>query len=291
MNFGKVITAMVTPFDETLKEDFKAWEKLIEHLISTGTDTLLVTGTTGESPTLSDEEKLELFKTAKEIAGNRAKIMAGTGSNSTEHSIKLSEEAAKIGVDGLLLVAPYYNKPTQAGLYKHFSMIAEAVDLPIVVYNVPGRTSVNIEPETLAKLSQIKNVVAVKDAAGNLDITSKTRVLAPELDVYSGDDSLTLPMLAVGGKGVISVASHVAGLEIKEMIESFEAGDTKKAMELHLKLFPLFKVLFVVSNPIPVKEALNMMGINVGGLRPPLIPADENVKEAIKKVLKDLGKI
>jgi len=170
-------------------------------------------------------------------------------------------------------------------------MIAEAVDLPIVIYNVPGRTSVNIEPETLAKLAQIKNIVAVKDAAGNLDLTSKTRVLAPELDIYSGDDSLTLPMLSVCGKGVISVASHVAGQEIKEMIESFEAGDTKKAMEIRLKLFPLFKTLFIITNPIPVKEALNMMGINVGGLRPPLIPADENVKEAIKKVLKDLGKI
>jgi 4-hydroxy-tetrahydrodipicolinate synthase len=291
VNFGRVITAMVTPFDEDLKVDYKALEKLIEHLISTGTDTLLVTGTTGESPTLSDEEKLKLFKASKEIAGKQAKIMAGTGSNSTEHSIKLSVEAEKLGVDGLLLVAPYYNKPTQAGLYKHFSMIAEAVDIPAVIYNVPGRTAVNIEPETLAKLAEIKNITAVKDAAGNLDITSKTRVLAPKLDIYSGDDSLTLPMLAVGGKGVISVASHVAGKEIKQMIESFESGDTKKAMELHLKLFPLFKTLFVITNPIPVKEALNMMGINVGGFRPPLTPADDNVKESIKKVLMELNKI
>jgi 4-hydroxy-tetrahydrodipicolinate synthase len=291
MNFGRVITAMVTPFDEDLKVDFKALEKLIEHLISTGTDTLLVTGTTGESPTLSDEEKLELFRASKAIAGNRAKIMAGTGTNSTQHSIDLSVEAEKIGVDGLLLVAPYYNKPTQAGLYKHFSMIAQAVDIPVVIYNVPGRTAVNVEPETLAKLSEIQNIVAVKDAAGNLDITSKTRVLAPKLDIYSGDDSLTLPMLSVGGKGVISVASHVVGSEIKEMIESFEEEDTKKAEEIHLKLFPLFKTLFTITNPIPVKEALNMMGGKVGGVRPPMTPADEGVKEAIKKALKDLGKI
>lgn len=279
MNFGRVITAMVTPFDEDLKVDFKALEKLIEHLISTGTDTLLVTGTTGESPTLSDEEKLELFRASKAIAGNRAKIMAGTGTNSTQHSIDLSVEAEKIGVDGLLLVAPYYNKPTQAGLYKHFSMIAQAVDIPVVIYNVPGRTAVNVEPETLAKLSEIQNIVAVKDAAGNLDITSKTRVLAPKLDIYSGDDSLTLPMLSVGGKGVISVASHVVGSEIKEMIESFEEEDTKKAEEIHLKLFPLFKTLFTITNPIPVKEALNMMGVKVGGFRPPMTPADEGVKE------------
>ena len=291
MNFGRVITAMVTPFDEDLKVDFKAQEKLNEHLIRTGTETLLVTGTTGESPTLSDEEKLELFRASKAIAGNRAKIMAGTGTNSTQHSIDLSVEAEKIGVDGLLLVAPYYNKPTQAGLYKHFSMIAQAVDIPVVIYNVPGRTAVNVEPETLAKLSEIQNIVAVKDAAGNLDITSKTRVLAPKLDIYSGDDSLTLPMLSVGGKGVISVASHVVGSEIKEMIESFEEEDTKKAEEIHLKLFPLFKTLFTITNPIPVKEALNMMGVKVGGFRPPMTPADEGVKEAIKKALKDLGKI
>jgi len=282
---------MVTPFDEDLKVDFKALERLIEHLIRTGTDTLLVTGTTGESPTLSDEEKLQLFKAAKEIAGNRAKIMAGTGSNSTHHSIELSRKAEKIGVDGLLLVAPYYNKPTQEGLFRHFSMIAEAVDTPVVIYNVPGRTGVNIEPETLARLGELKNIVAVKDAAGNLDMTGKTRVLAPQLDIYSGDDSLTLPMLALGAKGVISVASHVAGAEIKQMIESFESGNTKRAMEIHLELFRLFKTLFVITNPIPVKEAVNMMGIRVGGFRPPLVPADEKVKASIKEVLTELGKI
>jgi 4-hydroxy-tetrahydrodipicolinate synthase len=291
MSFGKVITAMVTPFDEDLKIDFKALEKLIEHLILNGSDTLLVTGTTGESPTISDQEKLELFKAAKQIAGNRAKIMAGTGSNSTQHSIELSREAQKVGVDGLLLVAPYYNKPTQEGLYTHFSMIAKSVDTPVVVYNVPGRTGVNIQPETLARLSEIENIIAVKDAAGNLDQTSKTRVLAPNLTVYSGDDSLTLPMLALGAKGVISVASHVAGREIKQMIESFEAGDTKKAMDIHIKLFELFKSLFVVTNPIPVKEALNIMGIKVGGFRPPLTSVDEKTLALLKKVLKDLGKI
>ncbi|MCR4430253.1 MAG: 4-hydroxy-tetrahydrodipicolinate synthase [Tepidanaerobacteraceae bacterium] len=288
MDFGKVITAMVTPFDDNLEVDFAAFENLIEHLINTGTDTLLVTGTTGESPTLSDEEKLELFKAAKSIAGKRAKVIAGTGSNSTRHSIELSERAQDIGVDGLLLVAPYYNKPTQEGLYMHFKMIAESVDIPVILYNVPGRTAVTIEPETLAKLSEVKNIAAVKDAGGNLDKTSKTRVLAPHLAVYSGDDSLTLPMLAVGARGVISVASHIVGRDIKEMIEAFERGDNIKAEEIHLKLFDLFKALFVISNPIPVKEALNMIGIKVGGLRPPLVCADEKTKKVLEKVLSEL---
>ncbi|MDD4570207.1 MAG: 4-hydroxy-tetrahydrodipicolinate synthase [Tepidanaerobacteraceae bacterium] len=291
MVFGRVITAMVTPFDEELKVDYKALEKLIEHLLATGTDTLLVAGTTGESPTLSDEEKLELFKASKSITGGRAKIMAGTGSNSTLNSVELSKKAENIGVDGLLLVSPYYNKPTQEGLYQHFKAIAQAVDIPVVPYNVPGRTAVTIEPETLARLSQIKNVVAVKDAGGNLDKTGKTRVLAPELMVYSGDDSLTLPMLALGAKGVISVASHIVGSEIQEMITSFEKGDTKKAEQIHLKLFNIFKTLFVITNPIPVKTALNMIGVPVGGLRQPLGLADENTMVALEKVLKELGKI
>ena len=253
MNLGKVITAMVTPFDEELNIDYKALENLIEHLLKNGTDTVLVAGTTGESPTLSDKEKLQLFKTCKDIVGSRARIIAGTGSNSTSHSIELSKEAEKIGVDSLLLVSPYYNKPTQEGLYQHFKSIAEAVDIPVVPYNVPGRTAVTIEPETLARLSQIKNIVAVKDAGGNLDKTSKTRVLAPDLAIYSGDDSLTLPMLALGAKGVISVASHIVGSEIQEMIKSFESGNTKKAEEIHLRLHDIFNTLFVITNPIPVK--------------------------------------
>mgnify|MGYP000940906643 CR=1 FL=1 len=288
MNLGRVITAMVTPFDEQLRVDYKALENLIEHLLATGTDTLLVTGTTGESPTLSDEEKLQLFKACKDIAGSRAKIMAGTGGNSTLHSIELSKKAEKIGVDSLLLVSPYYNKPTQEGLYQHFKSIAQAVDIPVVLYNVPGRTAVTIEPETLARLSQISNVVAVKEAGGNLDKTSQTRVLAPNLTIYSGDDSLTLPMLALGAKGVISVASHIVGNDIREMIVSFEKGNTKKAEEIHLKLFNLFKSLFVVTNPIPVKAALNMIGVQVGNLRLPLTMADDETLHTLKKVLKEL---
>lgn len=286
MIFGKVITAMVTPFDENLKVDFEAFENLIEHLLKNGTDTLLVAGTTGESPTLSDEEKLELFKTAKAIAGNRAKIMAGTGSNFTQHSIVLSKKAERLGVDGLLLVAPYYNKPTQEGLYQHFKAIAKSVDIPVVPYNVPGRTSVSIEPKTLARLSNIPNITAVKDAGGNLDKTSQIRALAPELAIYSGDDSLTLPMLALGSKGVISVASHIVGKDIKAMIQSFERGDIERAQEIHLQLFDMFKGLFMITSPIPLKAALNMMGIKVGGLRPPLVSADEDTLGAIEKLLK-----
>lgn len=286
MDFGSIITAMVTPLDEELAVDFKAFEDLCEHLIKNGTDTLLVAGTTGESPTLSDEEKLDLFKKAKQVAGDRAKVIAGTGSNNTYHSIELSQRAEKIGVDGLLLVSPYYNKPTQEGLYQHFKKIAENVDIPIVVYNVPGRTGVNIEPETLARLSKVKNIAAVKDAAGNLDNTSKTRILAPDLDIYSGDDSLTLPMLSVGAKGVISVASHVVGNEMKEMISSFKKGDVEKASKIHLEIFDVFKDLFVITNPIPVKEALNMMGIKVGGYRAPLCAPDEKTKQILQDVLK-----
>lgn len=286
MDFGSIITAMVTPFDEKLSVDFKAFEVLCEHLIKNGTDTLLVAGTTGESPTLTDEEKLTLFEKAKEVAGDRAKVLAGTGSNNTYNSLKLSQKAQKAGVDGLLIVSPYYNKPTQEGLYQHFKKIAKNVDIPIIVYNVPGRTGVNIEPETLARLSEIKNIAAVKDAAGNLDNTSKTRILAPELDIYSGDDSLTLPMLSVGAKGVISVASHVVGNQIKEMISSFKKGDVNKAMSIHLKIFDVFKDLFVITNPIPVKEALNMMGIKVGGYRAPLCAPDEKTRQILQDVLK-----
>jgi 4-hydroxy-tetrahydrodipicolinate synthase len=288
MSFGKIITAMVTPFDENLKVDFTALEKLIEHLLKNGTDTLLVTGTTGESPTLSDEEKVELYKAAIKMANGRAKIIAGTGSNSTIHSMELSKKAQEVGVDGLLLVSPYYNKPTQQGLYDHFKMIAEAVDIPVMLYDVPGRTSVSIDSETLSRLSEVKSIFAVKDAAGNLDKTSKTRVIAPDLQVYSGDDSLTLPMLALGGKGVVSVASHVVGSQIKEMIQSFESGDIQRAMQIHLKLFNIFKALFVVTNPIPVKEALNMIGVKVGGFRPPLGSIDEKSRKTLKNALEEL---
>lgn len=286
MDFGSVITAMVTPFDEELNVDFNAFESLCEHLIENGTDTLLVAGTTGESPTLSDEEKLSLFKRAKEIAGDRAKVIAGTGSNNTCHSIELSQKAQEVGVDGLLLVSPYYNKPSQEGLYQHFKQIAQEVDIPIIVYNVPGRTGVTILPETLARLSKVKNIFAVKDAAGNLDITSKTKCLAPDLVIYSGDDSLTLPMLSVGATGVISVASHIVGNQIKQMITSFKKGDIKRARSIHLEIFDIFKGLFVITNPIPVKEALNMIGIKVGGYRAPLCGPDENTKQILEDILK-----
>ncbi|MCF6096239.1 4-hydroxy-tetrahydrodipicolinate synthase [Thermovorax subterraneus] len=289
MDFGRVITAMVTPFDEDLNVDYRAFEKLVDYLIENGSDALVVTGTTGESPTLSDEEKVNLYKLAKEVSRGRAKIIAGTGSYDTRHSIELSVKAQEIGVDGLLLVSPYYNKPTQEGLYRHFKMIAESVDIPVMLYDVPGRTAVTIEPETLKRLSEVKNIVAVKDAGGNLDKTSKTVALAPNLQVYSGDDSLTLPMLAVGAKGVVSVASHLVGKRIKEMIQAFEKGEVDKAREIHLELFELFKALFVVTNPIPVKEALNMVGVKVGGLRPPLVGADDKTREILKKVLSKLG--
>ncbi|MDD5594218.1 MAG: 4-hydroxy-tetrahydrodipicolinate synthase, partial [Candidatus Margulisbacteria bacterium] len=216
--------------------------------------------------------------------------IAGTGSNSTETTIRSSKEAEKIGVDGLMVVVPYYNKPSQEGLYQHFKKVADNSSLPIIIYNIPGRTGINMTPETTAKLSAIRNIIGLKDAAGNLDQTSATRQLCPkEFTIWSGDDSLTLPMLSVGAVGIISVASHIAGKEISQMVGAYHSGDVKKAKELHLKLMPLFKVLFITSNPSPVKYALELIGQPAGKPRLPLVEPSESEKQQIKKVLQELG--
>ena len=289
-SFGQVITAMVTPMDRDLAVDYDRAAALAKRLFDAGSDGLVVCGTTGESPTLSDEEKIRLFRVVREAVGGGAKVIAGTGTYDTKHSIHLTREAERAGCDGVLLVNPYYNKPSQEGLYRHFKAIAESTRLPVMLYNIQGRTSVNCEPATIARLAQVPNIVAVKEASGSLDQMSQIRKLTPpQFHLYSGDDSLTLPLLAVGGTGVVSVAAHLAGREIKAMIAAFQAGDVRQALALHLRLWPLFKVLFIATNPTPVKAALAMSGFDAGGLRLPLIEATGKEREQIGLVLKELA--
>jgi len=291
--FGRVIAAMVTPFAEDGSVNYAVAEKLADYLVNNGNDGLVICGTTGESPTLSWQEEYELFQVVKQAVGNRAKIIAGTGSNSTSEAIAATTKAAKLGVDGSLQVVPYYNKPPQQGLYEHFKAIAEAApDLPMMLYNVPGRTSRNLEPETIANLAQIDNIVAVKEASGDLEQACKIKCLtSSSCAIYSGEDALTLPMLTVGAVGVVSVASHLVGNQMQEMIGKFAAGDNQAATAIQLKLFPLFQALFMTTNPIPVKTALNLQGWNMGGLRTPLCELQLDLLEKLKIVLKKLDLI
>jgi len=288
-DFGRVITAMVTPFNKDLTINFKQAKKLACHLVQSGSDGLVVAGTTGESPTLSKDEKIELYRAVVEEVGGKASVIAGTGSNSTHDSIILTQAAQKAGVDGVMLVAPYYNKPSQEGLFQHFKTIAESTNLPIIIYNIPGRTSVNVLPETMARLAEISNIVAIKESSGNMDQVSELKRILPEhFAVYSGDDSLTLPILALGGKGVISVASHLVGLRIKEMINAYTSGNTTLATKIHLELMPVFKGMFITTNPAPVKAALNLIGLQVGGLRLPMVETTTAEKESIKALLENM---
>lgn len=277
---------MVTPFNLDGGVNYAVAEELADHLATHGTDTLVVCGTTGESPALSWEEEYELFQVVQKAVAGKAKVIAGTGSNSTHEAIAATQKAAKIGLDGSLQVVPYYNKPPQEGLYQHFKAIASACpDLPLMLYNIPGRTGQDIHAETVARLAEIPNIVAIKEATGNLDRASEIRCLTPpEFAIYSGDDSLTLPLLAVGGVGVVSVASHLVGEHLQQMIQSFENGKTQLAIEIHLKLFPLFKALFKTTNPIPVKTALRLQGWDVGSTRLPLCD-DPSVD--VSKILSD----
>ena len=288
--FGRVLTAMATPFKADGDVNYELAEKLASHLVDHGTDTVLVCGTTGESPSLSWEEEYALFKAVKQAVGDRAQILAGTGSNSTKEAIEATQKAEKLGLDGSLQVVPYYNKPPQAGLYGHFKAIAQAVpDLPIMLYNVPGRTSCNLLPETALKLAELPNVVAIKEASGSLDQVSEISRLAPSgFEIYSGDDSLTLPMLSVGAVGVVSVASHLVGDALQTMIRAFESGNTVAAKEIHLRLFPLFKALFTVTSPIPLKVALACQGWEIGNCRLPLCEGSEDLERQIRSLLKKM---
>lgn len=290
MDFGRVLTAMVTPFNDDFSVNYEEAKKIANYLVDNGSDGIVVAGTTGESPTLSKEEKIKLFSVVYEAVGQRAKIIAGTGSNSTADTIALTKEAKKIGVHGVMLVVPYYNKPPQKALYAHFKTVAESTKLPIILYNVPGRTASEILPATVVELAKIENIVAIKEASGKLDNVSEIRRLAGDnITIYSGDDSLTLPILALGGKGIISVASHLVGNAIQEMIEAFVANNTVKAAEIHLQIFPLIKALFITSNPIPVKAAMQLKGFATGSLRLPLLPPEDKEVELIKKAMMDLG--
>lgn len=285
MDFGRVVTAMVTPFDAEQQVNWTRTEELIDYLIEEQrTDSIVVSGTTGESPTLIDEEKLKLFETAVKRAAGRCKIIAGTGSNGTEHSIHLTQEAEKLGVDGMLLVAPYYNRPTQEGLYQHFKSIAEHTSLPVMLYNVPKRTAVNIAAETTIRLAQeLPNVVATKEATNDFAQITKIITNTPEnFRLYSGDDEITLPILSVGGYGVVSVASHIRGKEVRAVVEAYVNGDVKQAAKLHGELMPLFKALFLYPNPVPVKYALSLRNMDVGGVRLPLANLQEDEKTALK---------
>lgn len=286
VDFGNILTAMVTPFHPNSAVNYGEARKLARYLVESGSDGLVIAGTTGESPTLTKEEKVELFQAVVEEVGGKAVVLAGTGGNSTSESIELTRAAQRVGVDGVMLVAPYYNKPSQEGIFQHFKTIAENIELPIMLYNIPGRTSVNILPRTMLRLAQIRNIVALKEASGSMDQVSELRRILPaDFDIYSGDDSLTLPVLALGGKGVVSVVSHLVGAPLKEMVNAFISGNIALAKEIHLKLFPLFKGMFVTTNPVPIKAALNMTGWEVGIPRLPLVEATAEEKDAIRQVL------
>lgn len=289
-DFGNVVTAMITPFTASGEVDYATTERLADYLVTHGTDTVLVCGTTGESPTLTWAEEYELFRVVQQAVGSRGKIMAGTGSNSTREAIDATKKAAKLGLDGTLQVVPYYNKPPQAGLYLHFEAIAKACpDLPMMLYNVPGRTGQSIDPHTVARLAQLDSIVAIKEASGSVDSASQIRTLTPpDFAIYSGDDSLTLPLLAIGGCGVVSVASHLVGADLQRMVNAFKAGHIEIAQQIHLRLFELFKVLFCTANPIPVKAALAFQGWSVGSVRLPLCAISPDQSVQVKTVLENL---
>lgn len=288
--FGRVLTAMVTPFNDDLSVNYPAAASLARHLAANGSDGLVVAGSTGEAATMNKEEKIKLFATVLDAVGDKATVIAGTGSNDTRESVALTKEAEKLGVHGAMLVGPYYNKPPQEGFYQHFKSIADSTALPLILYNVPGRTASNILPATIARCAEIKNIVAVKESSGNLDQVSEIARLVPKsFAIYSGDDSLTLPILAVGGVGIISVAAHIVGKRIQDMIAAFFSGDIAAARDIHLELLPFFKVIFITTNPIPIKTAVSLTGLNAGPLRPPLIPMTAGELDQLKKAMADLG--
>jgi 4-hydroxy-tetrahydrodipicolinate synthase len=285
-DLGRVLTAMVTPFDAAGQVDHQRAAELALRLIDEGSDGLVVSGTTGESPTLTKDEKIALFRTIKQAVGDRATVVAGTGSYSTAEAVSLTQAAEAAGVDGILVVSPYYNKPNQAGLKAHFTAVAAATSLPVLLYNHPGRTGVTIEAPLMAELAKVPNIVGVKDSSGSLDLVTAYRLKCPAAFlIYSGDDPLTLHYLATGGHGVISVTSHVAGLEVKAMIEAWLRGDHAEALKLHLATYELSKVLFCAPSPAPTKAALAKLGFPVGGLRLPLVEMTGAELEPLYRVL------
>ena len=288
-SFGDILTAMVTPFTADLQVDYVAFVRLADHLLSNGSDGLVVAGTTGESPTLTDDEKIALFRHAVEVAAGRGPVIAGTGSNDTEHSVKLTRRAEDAGVDAVLAVTPYYNKPPERGLKAHFAAIAGATTLPVIIYNIPSRCVIDLSPEFLAELAQIDNIVAVKQANPDLEASRRLRALAPDFGLYAGNDDMTRPVATMGGWGCISVASHLVGRELKQLVLAARAGDEAKALALDERLAPLYETLFITANPIPLKAALNALGNEVGGLRLPLVEATDDERRRVEAELERLG--
>jgi 4-hydroxy-tetrahydrodipicolinate synthase len=286
-DLGRLITAMVTPFDSKGNVDYAQSCKLALALLKSGSDGVVLSGTTGESPTLLHKEELKLYAEVKAAVGKRGSVVAGTGSNSTAEAVEATKAAEKLGVDACLLVTPYYNKPSQEGLYQHFKTIAENTSLPCILYNVPSRTIVSLAAETVIKLSEIKNIIGIKEASGNLEeigkIISGTR---KSFLVWSGNDGDFLPLMKIGGYGVISVASHLVGLQMKDCMNKYLAGKLAEADKIYMSLMPLIKALFVVSNPVPVKYAINQVGFNVGKTRLPLVEPDAKSAALIKETLK-----
>jgi 4-hydroxy-tetrahydrodipicolinate synthase len=285
---GEILTAICTPFKPDGSVDIPAFRRLAAHLVANGSDGIVVTGTTGESPTLSDDERFALYEAAVAEVGGRATVIAGTGTYSTAHSVHLTERTHELGVDGFLVVTPYYNKPPPRGIVEHFKAVAAVSDKPIIAYNIPGRVVLNVEPETMAELAEIPTVTAVKQA--NADLEQAQRILAEtDLELYAGDDDLVLPFLELGGTGGVCVHTHVVGPQIKEMIRRFRAGDEEGAKQLEEETRPALDLLKVVVNPIAIKAALNLLGHEVGGLRLPLVDADESERAQVRDCLERLG--
>lgn len=284
-NLGTILTAMVTPFDDDLKVDFDGLDRLAHHLLETGSDGLVVAGTTGESPTLSDDEKVAMFEAMVTSLGGRVRVVAGTGSNDTEHSVRLTRRAEAAGVDAVLVVAPYYNKPPLRGLVRHFQTIAAATTLPLVIYNIPSRCNVNLPAEALAELGRIENVVAVKQANPDLSELRHLREIS-DLGVYAGNDDMLLDVAKMGGWGGICVSSHLAGARMRQIVDLVRTGEIAAAEALNGELSSLYKTLFITSNPIPVKCALGLLGLPAGGLRLPLVAADDSERQVIAAELR-----
>lgn len=293
VSWGAVLTAMVTPFTDSGEVDEPAVPELVEYLLANGSDGLVVCGTTGEAPTLSIAEKRRMFELVKEAVKGRGAVIAGTGTNDTRDAIEMTRMATEVGVDGVLVVTPYYNKPSQEGLYRHFRAVAEATPLPVMLYNVPGRTSVNLEAATVVRLAKdVPNIVALKEAGGNMmQITDTAAAVPPGFRIYSGEDGLTLPMLALGAYGVVSVTSHLVGKDLKAMIEAFQAGDHARAFDRHARMLPIVRACFqpTTPSPVPLKAALNMLGVRVGPPRLPLVEATEREREIVRTALTGYG--
>jgi 4-hydroxy-tetrahydrodipicolinate synthase len=284
---GEILTAVVTPFKANGSVDLDAFRALARHLVDNGSDGLVVTGTTGEAPTLSDEERFALWEVAVDEVGDRASVVAGTGTYSTEHSVHLTEHAHELGVHGVLVVTPYYNKPPPRGIVEHFKAIAGATDRPVVVYNIPARVVLNIEPGTMSLLGEIPNVTAVKQANANLD--QARHIVGLGLDLYAGDDDLVLSFLELGGTGGVCVHTHVVGPQVRQLVRRFRAGDLESAREIDRALAPSIELLRIAPNPIAIKCALNLLGHDVGGLRLPLVEADEAETQQVRDCLARLG--